>query len=470
MQFVPTTYDAKGKSLVTDNRINAVILTGAYETAKLFLSWKPDLNLLAETSGKNATIITALADHDQAIKDLVYSAFGHNGQKCSASSLAVLEAEVYDNPNFMRQLKDAAESWHVGSPFDPSSHLTPLIREASPELEKALTTLEPGESWLLEPKNLEGNSWSPGIKLGVKRSSFFHKTECFGPVLGLMRAEELEDAINIVNDSELGLTSGIQSLDQREIDLWREHIEVGNAYINRGTTGAIVQRQPFGGWKRSAFGNGAKAGGPNYVLSLGTWTAKKKASDMPVATPSKAVQDLLVEFDREGLKTENLETTAKRYAYAWQKHFSKEHDPNQILGETNVFRYKPLKQIILRVQENDSLEDICRVIIAAKTCNVPLRLSVFPEANLKQLNNLNLNQLVEEDAKFSESLSTYKLARIRTLKKLPADILKASHDAHIPVIDVPLLDNGRLELRYYLLEQAVSEKTHRYGNIIPKGL
>ena len=100
LQFVPTTDDEVGKGLVTDERVNAVILTGAYDTAKMFLGWKPNLTLFAETSGKNAMIITAMADRDQAIKDLAKSAFGHAGQKCSASSLAILEAEVYDDPAF----------------------------------------------------------------------------------------------------------------------------------------------------------------------------------------------------------------------------------------------------------------------------------------------------------------------------------------------------------------------------------
>ncbi len=470
LQFVPTTDDAKGQALVTDDRINAVILTGAYETAKLFLGWKPSLKLFAETSGKNATIITALADHDQAIKELIYSAFGHNGQKCSASSLAVLEAEVYDNPDFMRQLKDAAESWHVGSPFDLSSHITPIIREASPDLERALKTLESGESWLLEPKNIEGNLWTPGIKLGVKRGSFFHKTECFGPVLGLMRAENLKDAIAIVNDSELGLTSGMQTLDQREINYWREHIEVGNAYINRGTTGAIVERQPFGGWKRSAFGNGAKAGGPNYVLSLGTWTAKQEQPDMPIASPNKHVETLIEQLSQEGMNKEALSHTAQRYAHAWQTHFSLEHDPSKLLGEDNVFRYKPLKTMLLRVQEIDSFEDVCKIIIAAKTCKVTLNISVSPEANLKGLNNLSLNQKIESDESFANSLSSYTLSRLRSLSPLSETIVKAAYEAHVPIIHEPLLDNGRLELRYYLLEQAISERTHRYGNIIPKSL
>src|SRR5207248_11715459 len=154
--------------LVTDGRVDAVILTGAYTTGRLFQTWKPDLHLFAETSGKNSMLITALADHDQAIKDLVQSAFGHNGQKCSAGCVAVLEAEVYDNPTFLRQLRDATASLKVGAQWDLRSSITPLIRKPEEALACALMQLDEGESWLLEPQMVEGNHtlWSPGINLG----------------------------------------------------------------------------------------------------------------------------------------------------------------------------------------------------------------------------------------------------------------------------------------------------------------
>src|SRR5690606_26764578 len=140
-------------------------------------------------------------------------------------------------------------------------------------LARALTTLDPGEEWLLEPRMVDGNPclWSPGIKLGVAPESWYRRTECFGPVLGLVRAENLDHAIRIQNDSQFGLTGGIHSLDPAELAEWKKRVEVGNAYVNRPITGAIVQRQPFGGWKRSCFGPGAKAGGPNYVVQFATW-------------------------------------------------------------------------------------------------------------------------------------------------------------------------------------------------------
>ena len=478
LQFVPTTDDAVGQSLVTDDRVDAVILTGAYATGRLFQSWKPGLKLLAETSGKNSMIITALADHDQAIKDLVHSAFSHAGQKCSAVSVAVLEAEVYDNPTFLRQLCDAAASLHVRSAWDLSSKVTPLIRQPSPELYRAQTLLEEGESWLLEPHQIDTNPqlWSPGIKLGVKPGSFFHTAECFGPVLGLMRAENLDDAISIVNDSEFGLTSGIQSLDEREIAQWKEQIEVGNVYINRSTTGAIVRRQPFGGWKKSVFGSGAKAGGPNYVLGLGRW--QQKELPLQQLEPLPAVTQLLRELISVGHKhavlTEEeanlLRASARSYAYAWQTHFSQEHDPSQVLGESNVFRYRPLKKMECRVAENDDWFTIGQVMLAAASCQVSLTISVSPEAPiLPALVAIKTDDLFPENEDvFSQRLSESDAERLRVLSPTSQRIHEAANAAHVPIISEPVLANGRLELRLYLREQTVSQTTHRYGNIPPK--
>src|SRR5699024_2412699 len=134
-------------------------------------------------------------------------------------------------------------------------------------------SLEPGEEWLLEPERLDdtGRLWSPGIKTGVAPGSHFHLTEVFGPVLGLMRASSLEEAMEMQNAVDFGLTGGIHSLDAAEVEAWLDRVEAGNVYVNRGITGAIVQRQPFGGWKKSSVGLGSKAGGPRYLMQFGTW-------------------------------------------------------------------------------------------------------------------------------------------------------------------------------------------------------
>src|SRR5256885_678785 len=152
LQFLPCPDGETGRGLVTDSRVGGVILTGSAETARLFLGWRPDLPLFAETSGKNAIIITALADRDQAIRDLVRSAFGHNGQKCSAASLAICEAEVYDDADFRRQLRDGAQSLAVGTAWEPTSRITPLTQAPGAALRRALTALDEGGEWLPEPR------------------------------------------------------------------------------------------------------------------------------------------------------------------------------------------------------------------------------------------------------------------------------------------------------------------------------
>ncbi|MGH9133458.1 MAG: bifunctional proline dehydrogenase/L-glutamate gamma-semialdehyde dehydrogenase, partial [Ilumatobacteraceae bacterium] len=239
LQFVRTPDDDVGRRLVT--RVDGVILTGAWETARLFRDWKPGIRLFAETSGKNAIVVSPQADYDLAAADIVRSAFGHSGQKCSAASLAILVGPVHDDERFRSKLVDAARSMRVGWPTEPGVTFGPVIAPASGKLLSALTELAPGERWLLEPRRLdaEGALWSPGIKDGVAPGSVFHRTECFGPVLGVMRAADLDEAIELQNAVDYGLTGGIESLDPDEIDRWLESVEIGNAYVNRHITGAI---------------------------------------------------------------------------------------------------------------------------------------------------------------------------------------------------------------------------------------
>ncbi len=427
LQFVTCDDGDTGRALICDPRTAAVVLTGAYETARKFLSWRPSLRLFAETSGKNSLIISATADRDLAVKDLAKSAFGHAGQKCSAASLAILEAEVYDDPAFLRQLQDAAASLHVGSANDLASVVTPLLRPAEGNLLRALTTLDAGETWLLEPKQSADDPclWTPGIKLGVQPGSWFQQTECFGPVLGLMRASDLAEAQRFQNSVSFGLTAGIHSLDEREISAWQEQAEAGNLYINRPITGAIVQRQPFGGWKRSCIGPGAKAGGPNYVNLFRNLT------------------------DAASLDVEELE---QNYQQAWQQHFAIAHDPTDLRCERNTFRYRPSRGVILRLPAPDAAVEHAAKF-AAKLCNIRLSISYASE---------------ESDTAFAKRLP--QLAKqaefLRTIATPSDEILHAAYEADLNWIQAPISIQGRIELTRWLREQSVSETRHRYGNLM----
>ena len=464
LQFLPVPEDETGRRLITDPRVGAVVLTGAYETAQRFRDWKPGLRLFAETSGKNSFVITAAADLDLAIRDLVRSAFGHSGQKCSAASIALVEREVYDDRRFRLQLRDAAASLPVSSAWAGDAVLTPLIQTPDADLQRALTTLEEGETWLLEPRVSQGNPrlWSPGIKLGVQPGSWFHQTECFGPVLGLIRVRNLAEAIGIQNASAYGLTGAIHSLDPREIASWLGRVQVGNAYINRACTGAIVRRQPFGGWKRSCVGPGAKAGGPNYVSLFGCW--REETTEGIGETDSQPPESFLALLDSEDDRGQ-LIASARSYAHWWSEEFSRAHDPSGLKCESNAFRYRARDWVLFLPRQGS--RDILPMLQVALACEcVGTRLIVIPTESLPSLAEPLFSAGIEcalslRDAFYNRS----GLGCLRTIT-LPTDaLLRLAHASDTPVFDGEVLSHGRAELRHYLIEQSVSQTMHRYGTI-----
>jgi RHH-type proline utilization regulon transcriptional repressor/proline dehydrogenase/delta 1-pyrroline-5-carboxylate dehydrogenase len=435
LQFIRTPDDEVGRHLVTHDRVAAVILTGSYETADLFRSWKPELPIFAETSGKNALIVSPNADIDLAAADLAASAFGHSGQKCSAASLGILIGDVYRSRRFRRQLVDAVTSLTVGPPADLTTNMAPTIDRPEGKLLRGLTVLDRGEEWLIEPNRGHDGTWTPGIRVGVRAGSWFHQTECFGPVLGLMQADDLDHAIKLQNGVEYGLTGGIHTLDPHEIDTWIERVEVGNAYINRGITGAIVRRQPFGGWKRSAIGPGAKAGGTNYVAQLGRW--------VPVDNPT---------HDNAW-----LQAALASDQYWWDHEFSVEHDPTGLFCESNLFRYRPLPKMAIRVVRSEAADgaavdlELARVREAARRCGVSTEVS---------------DAATEPGAEFARRLGGLGVSRIRVIGPVDAELRLAANAAGVHLANDPVTANGRVELLHYLREQAVSRTLHRYGNLL----
>ncbi len=472
LQFAPTVDGQTGKRLISDDRVDAVILTGSIFTAQLFQSWRPRLRLYAETSGKNSMIISAAADLDLAVKDLVQGAFGHAGQKCSATSLALVQAEVYDQPLFMGKLKDAAESMTIGGSWNPSAQLTPVIRKPDETLERGLTRLEAGETWLLEPRMIDNNPchWSPGIRLGVHPGSWYHVNECFGPVLGLIRVESFAEAIEIQNSSKFGLTGGLHSLDPEEVEVWREKVEVGNAYINRSTTGAIVRRQPFGGWKDSCVGPGPKAGGPNYVAAFCKWTESElpRLRDKPGAAIASLVKQLSTLLDADAAA--RLMASAENYAYWWNREFSREHDPSQLHGETNDFRYRARPWHLIRLQSADALDvaQIFQLAIACATVGTDLKISVSGPVGWGELlaRVAAVEVVIESAAELVDRLKSLKGGTLRILGEFDEQQFAPAEIGNIPIIDSHVLANGRIELLNYMKEQSVSETVHRYGNIV----
>jgi RHH-type proline utilization regulon transcriptional repressor/proline dehydrogenase/delta 1-pyrroline-5-carboxylate dehydrogenase len=421
LHFLPCRDDENGKYLITHPEISAVILTGGFDTARLFLSWKPEMTLLAETSGKNAIVITASADIDLAVKDLVQSAFGHAGQKCSAASLGIVDAKIHDHPSFTKQLVDAASSLVVGAGTSFSTLVGPVIRPPSGALHRALTTLDEGESWLLEPKQLDssGHLWRPGIKIGVKEGSWSHQNEWFGPVLAIMKAPNLDTAITWQNSTPYGLTAGIHSLHEDECERWINGVHAGNLYVNRAITGAIVQRQPFGGWKRSSVGPTSKAGGPHYVEQLRNWP-------------------LVVDAD-----------AAKKSARIWWDRVGSQTIPTASLTvERNYLRYRKYTEpILVRVDASTSHAE--RLFISWLTREFGIWIVQSD------------NESIEEFMKFARENPVGKVRWLSSEVPPTREMIEIG----ISLDSRPMTQVGGVELTRWLREQSISITNHRYGNV-----
>lgn len=482
---------ALGRQLIAAPEVDRVILTGGWETAALFRSWRPDLPLLAETSGKNAIIVTPSADLDLAAADVARSAFGHAGQKCSAASLVIVVGSVARSRRFRSQLLDAVRSLRVGYPTDADSAMGPLVEPATGKLLHALTTLGGGERWLLTPTPLDstGRLWSPGIRDGVREGSYFHRTEFFGPVLGVVPARTLTEAIRIQNGVDYGLTAGLHSLDAREMSSWLDRVEAGNVYINRGITGAIVQRQPFGGWKRSSVGTGTKAGGPNYLIALGRWRGTPgnlpstgTATGMPTDTGTGTGDAALIDPVRDLLSAaagqlsaedaDFIERGAASDQREWEREFGTVRDVSGLEVELNLLRYRPAS-VTIRLAEGGSVSQLVRVAAAAiragaagsLSCAGPLPASISDALVAAGLRVTEESDRQWQDGAARGAIDTPRVRLIGSGARELAQVLGGSPDIAIFAEEVTIA--GRLELLPFLREQAVSITAHRFGNPSP---
>ncbi|MGH3732459.1 MAG: proline dehydrogenase family protein [Acidimicrobiales bacterium] len=430
LQLIPTRDGETGRHLVTHVGLSLVILTGSFDTAKLFTSWKPTLRLLAETSGKNALLVSASADIDLAVKDLVHSAFGHAGQKCSAASLAIVERSIYEDPKFLDQLVDAVTTLRVGAGYELATDVGPIIRAPEAPLRRALSELDEGETWLVAPRQLddEGLLWRPGVKVGVRPGSWSHLNEWFGPVLGVMVADNLDEAIRWQNQTPYALTAGLHSLNAAECERWIETVEGGNLYVNRGTTGAVVGRQPFGGWKKSSVGPTAKAGGANYVNCLRNWTR-------------------LGDVD---------EALAEASSW-WRDVAAKSRDDTGLQAERNYVRYRRyLTPVVVRIDDSFGPEALAYLRGLRKLAGFDLDLSA--DSVVRGVVDVTLESVDELVTRVPTT------TKVRWLSRETAPTFSLL-ERGVSVDPRELAQAGGVELSRWLQEQSVSITSHRYGNV-----
>jgi RHH-type proline utilization regulon transcriptional repressor/proline dehydrogenase/delta 1-pyrroline-5-carboxylate dehydrogenase len=262
-----------GAHMVDHKDVDLIAFTGSrevglriYESAGKTRDGQRELkHVICEMGGKNAMIVDSDADLDQAIVDSIYSAFGFQGQKCSALSRLIVLEENYDR--VMERLLGAAASLRVGNPEEPGIVVGPVIDEAA--YKRILEYIEIGKSeatLAYQAKNIppQGYFIPPTIFTDVKPDMQIAREEIFGPVLSVIKVRNLDEAIAVANGTDYALTGGFFSRSPANIERVKAQMEAGNVYINRSCTGAVVGRHPFGGFKMS--GGGTKAGGADYLL------------------------------------------------------------------------------------------------------------------------------------------------------------------------------------------------------------
>ena len=273
-QYVPGKGSEVGTYLVEHKDTHVIAFTGSREVgcriyaeaAKLKPGQKHLKRVIAEMGGKNAIIVDESADLDQAVVGVVQSAFGYSGQKCSACSRVIVAAPIHDA--FLERLVEATKSLNVGTSDDPGVQMSSVIDGAARD--RILEYIEQGKQQselALELPTPEGGYYiPPTIFAGVQPDHTIAQEEIFGPVLAVIKADSFDSALDIANGTDYALTGGLYSRTPSHIEQASREFEVGNLYINRNITGAIVARQPFGGFKLS--GVGSKAGGPDYLLQF----------------------------------------------------------------------------------------------------------------------------------------------------------------------------------------------------------
>ncbi len=278
VNFLPGVGEEVGPVLVGSHEVDIIAFTGSRDVGLEINRTAAETDprqthvkkVIAEMGGKNAIIVDDDADLDEAVQGVIHSAFNYAGQKCSACSRVVVLRSIY--PAFVKRLVAATRSLKVGLAEEAGTTVGPVIDEKS--LERILKHIEIGKEenrLVLEyplPDDLteQGYFVGPHVFADVDPSSRLAQEEIFGPVLAVLPVDDLSEAIEVVNDTDYALTAGVFSRSPANLKRCVQELEVGNLYLNRGTTGALVNRQPFGGFRMS--GIGTKAGGPDYLAQF----------------------------------------------------------------------------------------------------------------------------------------------------------------------------------------------------------
>ncbi|MGC0369438.1 proline dehydrogenase family protein [Microbacterium sp. SLBN-111] len=497
LAYVDLNEEASGRALIVHPGVDRVLLAGARETAERFVEWRPALPLQALTAGRNAVVVTPSADLDRAVADIVTGAFARAGQAATSSSLVILVGAVARSTRFLAQLKDAVGSLRVGPADDPLSDVGPLVEEPAGDVRRALTVLADGERWLVEPRELDlgpetaGRFWTPGVRTGVHAGSHLTRTAVAAPVLGILHAPTLARAIELQNLVGSGFVAGLHTRDAADLELWLDTADAAVLRVNRPTTGAVVQREPLGGWGAAGVGPGAMSGGPNRLVALGSWrpssggpassTLHLRGLDTRISSLIEAAQPTLDYAAFEWLRRGALSD-----AVAWDREFGRVKDASRLGLERNLLRYRPT-DVAVRATADAPWQAVLRVLVAAVRSGSRFTLSTpvgLPAAVRHLLGESGVPVSVESDAEWLQRLAggipdaesaddaavVPRPSRVRLVgTAASAEGLRVAlaetlgGDPTLTVYAGEVTTAGRIELLPFLREQAVSIEAFRFG-------
>lgn len=470
--------------------IDRVIVLGSRATAHELSRRRPDLQIEGSFAALGSMTVTPSAELDAAIRDAVTSALRGAGSHPRSAQRLILVGGVGRSRRFRERLADAVRALRVGDSARPGDRdplgfdVGPLAGPPSEAAMRALTELGRGEEWLVEPRRLDeaGLLWSPGVRIGVQASSRFWADAVGLPVIGVAQAHTLADAIRLQNSAGSGIAAGLQANDPDEVLEWLAGVEAATLSINRPTTDARIERQPGGGWNDAVMGIPALSGGPNRMLTLGTWVPREgtRSETLHLRGLDPEVQ-LLIEAAQSSIEYEEfdeLRRAALADALAWRTSFGAERDEIGLQVERNVLRYHPVITQI-RLAERGSVTALVRVLAAALLVRAPVSVStgeVLPPEVSRVLERLGVEVSLEHDDDWMERLAVSGPdgpdgAPAARLRLIDGDRVRVAEwmgglDRAALWAD-PVTMAGPVELLTLLREQSVSARAHRHGLCVP---
>ncbi|QIM15479.1 aldehyde dehydrogenase family protein [Leucobacter insecticola] len=473
-------------ALAASHSTDRAVVLGDRGAARELARRRPDLRIEGHFRAFGSVLIAPSADLALAIPDIVASAFRGAGSHPRTAQAVILVGSVARSKRLKEGLADAVRAIRVGDTSrqgdgDPLAFdLGPLQCPPSEAGLRALTELNRGEEWLVQPQQLDENGllWSPGVRVGVAPGSSFWDDALGVPVLGIMHAHTLTEATKLQNAPGSGATAGLQSGDADEILAWLEQVEAASLSVNRPTTQTRILRQPGGSWNDAVMGLPALAGGPNWLLMLGSWRPREgtRSETLHLRGLDPEVQ-LLIETAQANLDYEEFDAVRRAAladALAWRTSLGVVRDEVGLGIERNVLRYWPVTTQ-LRLSECGRVAELLRVLAAALLVRAPVFVStgkVLPPEVLAFLDSQGVEVSLERDDDWME--------RIAVSGPVSADGVVASRVRLIGGDRVraaewmggldraalwaePVTMAGPVELLTLLREQSVSARAHRHG-------